>query len=260
LKTKKKKIFLARLCLGLSILVFLLGLYNAFNPKVKTISLDNWNSQQRIVHLSDLHLGHIYGPNYLTKVIKKVNDLDADLVIISGDLFDGSDREIDKFVEALSKFEQPTIFIFGNHDSHNFKENVRQVVKQAGLIELSDKALVINNLEIIGFDYISSQDSNIRRKIEDILPEKKYPRIVVNHVPVDYREAQTLKADLFLAGHTHRGQFFPLSLITKMIYGKYSYGLSNYLDMIVYTSAGLGTWGPPIRTPFQGEIVLFEIN
>lgn len=260
LKKKRWKKLTAQGLLILSSLFFILGIYNAFNARVKTVSLDNFNIEKKIVHLSDLHLGHIHGPTYLNRLVSQVNDLNADLIIISGDLFDGNDKEIDKFIEPLKEFKAPTIFVFGNHDVYIFQEDVRRVIEEAGLIELSDKALVISDLEIIGFNYMSHEDSNIRRGIESLLPEKLSPRIVVNHVPVDYKEAHALEADLMLAGHTHRGQVFPISIITKLIYGKYAYGLSNYLDMLVYTSAGLGTWGPPIRTPFRGEIVLFELN
>jgi uncharacterized protein len=261
LKDYRNKANLAKLFLFFSILTFFLGLYNAFNVKIKTVNLENYGGSQRIALVSDLHLGHIYGPSHLSKIISKLNQIEADIIIISGDLFDGSDREIDEFIDPLKELQAPTIFVFGNHDVYTgFKEEVRRVVSQAGLIELSDQAMLINNLEIIGFDYISNSDSNIRREIKDLLEEKVYPRIVVNHVPVDYKEAQALGADLFLAGHTHRGQIFPMSIITTLIYGKNSYGLSNYLDMLSYTSSGVGTWGPPIRTPFKGEIVLFNIK
>ncbi len=257
---KKWKLPISRAFLGLALLFFSLGVYNAFNTQVKTIQLNNVASGQKVVHLSDLHLSHIHGLGYLEKLVSQVNTLEADLIIISGDLFDGSDQKIDKFTKALKQFKAPTIFVFGNHDTYLFREDVSRVVKEAGLIELSDEALVIKDLEIIGFDYLSHEDSNIRREIASLLPEKEYPRIVINHVPVDYKEAYALQADLMLAGHTHRGQIFPISIITKMIYGQYSYGLANYLEMLVYTSAGLGTWGPPVRTPFPGEIVLFQLN
>ncbi len=259
-RKKKVKLVVAQVILVLSILFFVLGSYNAFNARVKTISLNSIGIQQRVVHLSDLHLGHIHSQRYLNKIVSQVNSLEADLIIISGDLFDGSDKEIDKFIAPLKNFQAPVVFIFGNHDVYVFSEDIKRVIEEAGLIDLSDQALVINNLEIIGFNYLSHDDSNIRREVKDLLTTKIYPRIVVNHVPVDYKEAYALEADLMLSGHTHRGQIFPISAITKLIYGKYSYGLSDYLDMSVYTSAGLGTWGPPIRTPFRGEIVLFETN
>lgn len=261
LKRKKSIQVLAKIFLSLAFVSFLLGVYNAFNFEVKVIDLSHrFTAQTNIVHLTDLHLGYIYGPGYLEKLVSRVNHLEADLIVISGDLFDGSDKEIDKFVVSLQKFKSPVIFIFGNHDVYSgFKDKVSEVVKEAGLIELKDEALLINNLEIIGFDYLSNSDSNLRREIKNLLAQKEYPRIVVNHVPVDYREAHALGADLMLAGHTHRGQVFPLSLITRLIYGQFAYGLSNYQEMLFYTSAGVGTWGPPIRTPFRGEISLISL-
>ncbi|MCF7819943.1 MAG: metallophosphoesterase [Candidatus Pacebacteria bacterium] len=255
---KFKKKLLAKIALGLSLIFFLLGLYNAFYPRVKTIVLDDWLKENKVVHLSDLHLGYFHGVKYLDRVVKKVNSLEADVVIISGDLFDGNDKDIAKFIESLSKFKNPTIFVYGNHDVYLSDESVGSVISQAGLMALSDEARVINDLEIIGFDYLSREDSNIRRKIDNLLVEKTYPRIVVNHVPVDRAEAKALEANLMLSGHAHRGQIFPLSLIVRLMYGKYSYGLENYEGMSTYTSAGTGTWGPPLRTLFPGEIIFFQ--
>lgn len=242
---------------------FILGTYNAFFPRVKRINLSLNNdsiSEKRIVHLSDLHLGAIYRPFWLERIVEQVNHLEADYIIISGDLFDGSDRHLAEFIPALSNFEAPTIFVPGNHDSYIFGEEVHNTTEAAGLITLSDEVMTVNDLEIIGFNFLSNGDSNLRRPIEGLSDDKIYPRIVVNHVPVDQAEVEALKADLMLSGHAHRGQIFPFSLATSLLYGKYAYGLEQYKNMISYTSAGTGTWGPPFRTLFPGEIIVFHLK
>jgi len=253
----------ARLLLIVAGIFFLLGSYNAFFPKVKTITLPALSEEikgKSFVHLSDLHLGVIYRPVWQRMIARKVNKLEADFIVISGDLFDGSDRELSEFVGPLSLFESTTIFVPGNHDSYIFGTEVEETVKKAKLIHLSDQALEISDVELIGFNYLSNEDSNLRRDIESLRTEKIKPRIVINHVPVDQAEAYEFKADLMLMGHAHRGQIFPFSLATTLIYGKYAYGLSSYQEMITYTSAGTGTWGPPLRTLFPGEIILFKFE
>lgn len=253
----------ARLLLICAGIFFLLGTYNAFFPRLKTIILPAFSEELKgksFVQLSDLHLGAIYRPAWQQRISKRVNSLAPDFIIISGDLFDGSDQSLSEYVESLDLLEQTTIFVPGNHDSYVFGSEVEEIVKEAGLVYLSDRALEVAGIEIIGLNYLSNKESNLDREIENLAAEKTKPRIVVNHVPVDQAEAYNLKADLMLMGHVHRGQIFPFSLATSLIYGRYAYGLSSYQEMITYTSAGTGTWGPPLRTLFPGEIILFKFE
>jgi predicted MPP superfamily phosphohydrolase len=253
----------ARLFFFLAIVFFVLGTYNAFFPRVKEITLNAFSAETRdvkFVHLSDLHLGVVYRPFYLTNLVKQINALQPDFVIISGDLFDGSDKDLEEFIIPLSEFKMPVIFVPGNHDSYLTDMAVNDTVAAADLIHLVDEAIIQSNLEIIGFNYLSNQDSNLNRTINNLDINQDYPRIVVNHVPVDYKEANDLGAKLFLSGHAHRGQIFPFSLITNIVYGPFAYGLEQYETMITYTSAGTATWGPPIRTIFPGEIILFSFK
>jgi predicted MPP superfamily phosphohydrolase len=261
--TLPKQKYLAKIFFIIATLFFFLGLYNAFFPYVKTIDLDNFRNGEasmRLIHLSDTHLGLIYQPYYLENLVKKVNNLDADIIVISGDLFDGNDSDLNKFSVALEKFSLPVIFVPGNHDQYLEVENISRVVNQAGLIELKDEAYSFKDFEFIGFNYIEDYNSNLRRDIKNIEAEKSKSRIVINHEPIGLEEAEALKADLMISGHTHRGQIFPFNLVTYVVYGKHYYGLSQYKDMITYTSAGVGTWGPPFRTLFPGEIIVFNIN
>ncbi|MFP4514652.1 MAG: metallophosphoesterase [Parcubacteria group bacterium] len=230
---------------------------------VKNIELKGFNNYQdkiRIVHLSDLHLGLIYQPNYLDNLTKKVNNLQADVVVISGDLFDGNDLKIKKFIPALKGFDDPVIFVPGNHDHYIDTDLLSTSISEAGIIELKNEAYNIKGVEFIGFDYLGDKDSGIKRDIDNLSLDKEGLRVVINHVPVDQAEAYALNTDLMLSGHAHRGQISPFSIVVRYVYNKFSYGLASYEDMITYTSSGVGTWGPPVRTPFPGEIVVFDIN
>jgi len=65
---------------------------------------------------------------------------------------------------------------------------------------------------------------------------------------------------LQVSGHTHGGQFFPFTWITSRIYGAFVYGLNRLGGLLVYTSCGAGTWGPPLRVGTRPEIVLFNFE
>ncbi|MGE5426078.1 MAG: metallophosphoesterase [Bacillota bacterium] len=252
----------ARLAVFISLAFFLLGVYNAFFPGLKTIELEGWPpelSGKTFVQLSDLHLGAVYRPYWLKGIVSKVNDLDPDLVLISGDLADGSDRKVSEFAPALADIKAPAIFTPGNHDYYLPEEEMINLAKEGDLILLRNSATSVADMEIVGFDYLSRADSGIRRDIAN-LQATSSTRIVLNHVPVDQAEASALGARLMLSGHTHRGQIFPLSFLLRVIYGPYSYGLEQYEGMQTYTSAGTGTWGPLFRTLLPGEIILFRIK
>ena len=260
---KKYSVLLAQVFTLLALGLFILGTYNAFFPHVKNIDLDNWPGELKgksIVQLSDLHLGAVYRPNYLSRIVEQVNALNPDVIIISGDLFDGSDESLPEFIEPLSKFSAPAVFVPGNHDAYVMDDEVKRTVVASGLINLSDSAMLVDGIEIIGFKYSGREDSGQRRVIDNLNQVDGLAAIVVNHVPVDQAEARALGADLMLSGHTHRGQIFPFSIVINLLYGRFAYGLEDYEGMSVYTSAGTGTWGPPLRTLFPGEIIKFNLQ
>jgi hypothetical protein len=68
--------------------------------------------------------------------------------------------------------------------------------------------------------------------------------------------AQKLGVDLQLSGHTHAGQIFPFGYLTQLIYKGYDYGLRGLGVFSIYTTCGVGTWGPSIRTGNSQEIVV----
>ena len=77
-----------------------------------------------------------------------------------------------------------------------------------------------------------------------------------NRMPVAAEEGISLQ----LSGHTHRGQFFPFTMIVSRIYGRFAYGLNQFGNLWVYTSCGAGTWGPPMRLGTTPEIVLIRFE
>jgi uncharacterized protein len=79
-------------------------------------------------------------------------------------------------------------------------------------------------------------------------------------VPHELPTAQDAGISLQLSGHTHGGQIFPFTWLTTRIFGEYTYGLKRFGDLLVYTSSGVGTWGPPMRVGTQPEIVLIEFE
>ena len=86
-----------------------------------------------------------------------------------------------------------------------------------------------------------------------INPEE--PTIFLNHEPIYIKKAKEKNINLQLAGHTHLGQQFPFNFLTKLAYKKYHYGLHTENSYNIYTTNGVGTWGPPMRIGNSPEMV-----
>jgi predicted MPP superfamily phosphohydrolase len=72
--------------------------------------------------------------------------------------------------------------------------------------------------------------------------------------------AENAGISLQVSGHTHAGQFLPFSLLVRMIYGRFGYGLHRHGSLHVVTSSGAGTGGPPFRIGTRSEIVMLRLR
>jgi predicted MPP superfamily phosphohydrolase len=117
--------------------------------------------------------------------------------------------------------------------------------------------VTINGLQIIGIDYSGDIFSKNIAEIIKNLPgfDIKKPSILLWHAPTQIEAAKNAGISLQLSGHTHKGQLFPLGFITSLIYKGYDYGYKKEGSYSIYTSSGLGGWGPPMRTEKTSEIV-----
>lgn len=251
----------------LALVIFLIGVVHAFSPRVThlTLKLDNlspyWQGK-RLVQLSDLHLGGAYGPKFLGNLIQRVNNLEPDLIFFTGDLFDGGQRNLRQMVGQLSQLETAdgVIYISGNHDHYAGADTLEELIKKENVVVLNDRAVMLDGLEIIGLAYHPSDGRYLRPEVENLMPDNGQVRILLKHIPTDIEYSKSLGADLQLSGHTHRGQMFPLGIITGFMFNPYNYGWRTEGNFSIYTSSGIGTWGPPLRPFNPSEIVVIDLE
>ncbi len=245
------------------------GLWCAFHPKVVHVTVkikdlpDSWKDKTA-VQLSDIHLGNIYGAKFIENVISKVNAEHPDIVFITGDLFDGMDGAREHLLTPIKNLHTTDgiFFITGNHEMYVGVDAVYKTIENTSIHVLNDEMRSVDDMQIVGIAYPErGAVKNIRetlQNIQDFDPQK--PNILLYHTPAGASEAQQAGIDLQLAGHTHRGQLFPFQLITRYIYGPYFYGQTKEDDFTMYTSGGVGTWGPPMRTSGRPEIVIIHFE
>lgn len=257
--------------IGVGITVFLLFLLAVLKarrpPSLKTISVPAGKLSQplRIVHLSDIHLGSMTSRQWLERVVTQVNGMDADLVVITGDLVEDSLAVVAEFVPLFGAMEARygVFAVSGNHEYYQGIEHFRCFCQAAGITVVDGNAVSIApGVNIMGLGgevttAVRGFGDRVRQLMASAVPGD-YNILLIHH-PVGFAKAANLGIDLQLSGHTHRGQILPVNFLVPLVY-RYSYGLHNCGDAYIYTSSGTGTWGPPLRLGSQSEIVQIDVS
>jgi uncharacterized protein len=253
----------------LAFLYSIYGVWNALNPKIKHISVAIPNlptiwKNKKIVQLSDLHIGHIHKNNFLSPIIEKVNAINPDMVVITGDLFDGMDGNFDpplKIVDEMNP-EKGVFFVTGNHETFLNTKIIFSALEKTKVKVLHDEVLDIDGLKLIGINYPEHNEIKDPVKIiEDLKPLfHGKPNIFLHHTPVNIHKFKNSGVNLMLSGHTHQGQIFPFHLVTKLMFKSFDYGLHTLDEFTIYITSGAGTWGPTMRTGNSPEIVVITLS
>lgn len=267
-----KKPNVAWVATGSIILAVCLSVYatwNAFHPVIKEITVhisnlpDAWQNK-KIVHLSDVHLGHIYDANFLRTIIEQVNGIYPDMVVMTGDLFDGMDGSLQTLIEPLHTLQAPQgiYYVIGNHEIYLGIDTILTAFRDTGVTMLRNEMISVEGLQVVGLDY---PPLGRREDIKTVMSRTRdfdasKPSILLYHEPTYVEQAKEEGFNLMLSGHTHRGQIFPFEFLTFLIYGDYYYGLHQDGNFSLYTSCGVGAWGTPMRTGNSPEIVVITLQ
>lgn len=251
--------------LGISIY----GIWNAFHPKIVEVSislpdLPNAWKGKRIVQLSDVHLGSVYRAGFLRKIIREINELHPEAVVITGDLFDGIDGQLENLIAPFDdlRSEKGVYFVTGNHETYLGSEYASRLLSEKGIRVLDDEVVDISGLALIGISYpergVSKDISSLMRSLQPGFSGKS--NILLFHAPTNIDIFKSFGVNLQLSGHTHLGQIFPFQFVTSRVYHGHDYGLYRDGDYTLYTTNGVGTWGPAMRIGNTPEIVVITLN
>jgi uncharacterized protein len=210
--------------------------------------------------LSDLHLDFLKSDKWLKDIINKTNNINPDLIVITGDLIDNDLSKIQQFCESLKKLKSKygVYAVTGNHEFYVGINEFIKVAQHSNIKVLrNEKETISDSIELIGIDdntgkRFSEIGSDLKTALKNC--DLKKPIILLSHQPDIFSEAVKNGVDLQLSGHTHAGQIPPMDLIVKF-YFKYPYGLYHRNLSYLYTTSGTGIWGPPMRLFSRSEIV-----
>ena len=246
--------------LAIVTLIVVYGIINAFfiNVKEITVPIPNLDKELTVVQLSDIHIGTIHNSEYVTRIAEKVNALKPDMVLITGDLVDGSGKIDAHSVAPLNKIKAKTFFTTGNHEVYEGIDEMLKLLATTNVTVLRNKVVTYKGIQIIGIDYPASEFGKNNTIISDMKFDKSKPSVLMYHPPSGLEDANAAGVNLQLSGHTHRGQIIPFNLATHLVF-KRTYGLYDYNGTYLYVSPGTGTWGPPMRIGSQSEITLIRL-
>lgn len=272
-KVCKQKIRLPHKGSSLAIFLFawIMGLYGSFSqtllPNVKEVEvtldkLDPAFDGFKIVQLTDLHAGPINKGDWLSKVVQRTKELDADLIVLTGDLVDGKVNEMaSEFVSFEDlKARYGVLAVTGNHEYYSGATSWISYWETLGVRFLQNEHVDLKKdgavLTIGGINDRRGPKSSAKDAMAGTGDNAK---ILLSHEPYD--GVKDLKADLTLAGHTHGGTMLFAQPIIAHYNGGFVSGLYDYEGSKVYVSNGTGIWsGFSCRFLVPPEITLITLK
>jgi predicted MPP superfamily phosphohydrolase len=244
------------------------GFLNARNIRVKPLSIKIDKSSQplRIAAISDMHMGSLIGRRMVQQMVRKINSIKPDIVLMIGDQVDGNPHPVMQLDlgSELKKIESKygVFAITGNHEYIGNAEISCAYLEAHGIKMIRDAVIEVAGAYLVGReDRAAKQFAHMERKsLEELVAplDKTKPIILLDHTPFHLEEAEQNGIDLQLSGHTHHAQIWPWSYITKRVY-EVSWGYKKKGNTHVYVSCGSGTWGPPIRIGNTPEIMCINL-
>ena len=259
---------IAGLLFAVAVAAGVYGMLNALWIRVRRITVRlpglpaSWRGR-RAVLLSDLHLGPINGPGFCRHMVALAASFNPDIVFLPGDLFDGTTADLDHLVAPLKELTPRfgTFFCSGNHEEFHDAAKHMEAAARAGLRVLANERVTVDGLHIVGIPYgDSTYPIRVRATLGGMHLDRSQTTILLNHAPTRLPIVEEAGVSLQLSGHTHGGQLFPYTWLTRRVFGRFTSGLHNFGALQVYTSTGCGTWGPPMRVGSQPEIVVIAFE
>jgi len=257
-----------------ALLVTLAGFYNARKPpRVKTVDIplkDLPPALQgfRIAQISDMHVGPTIKRPAMKHVVARINQLQVDVVAITGDLVDGNVYELSRHVAPLAglRSSHGTFFVTGNHEYYSGVHPWLKYLPSLGVrVLLNEHVIILHKhapIVIAGVTDFSAASYDTSHRTDVALAITGAPRAAVKvllaHQPRSAAAAEQAGFDLQLSGHTHGGQFLPWNFFVRF-QQPFTAGLHRVKDMLIYVSRGTGYWGPPKRFGSPSEITLLRL-
>jgi len=235
------------------------------------VQIPHWpptRSGYTIVQLSDIHVGETVGKGFVERIVRQVNEVSPDMVVITGDLVDGGVPDLGPLVAPLAglRARDGVYFVTGNHEYYSGAAAWVAYLPSLGIRVLRNERVAIGGeggFDIAGTDdytargHLPDHGEDIQRALDGRNPAR--PVILLAHQPRSFPRASVAGVDLQISGHTHGGQIWPFHYLTRSVQPFLS-GLHRAGASQLYVSRGTGYWGPPMRLLAPPEITKIVIS
>ncbi len=217
-----------------------------------------------IVQLTDIHIGGTIGRAFIEDMVRISNAQRPDLIVITGDLVDGSVAELRDAAAPLSELSAPhgVFFVTGNHEYYAGADPWIAHLGELGIRVLRNERVEISRagaaFDLAGIDDHSAakfggdHGPDLARAVAGRDPARAL--VLLAHQPRQAHVAARHDVDLQLSGHTHGGQVWPWHYLASVQQGGLLAGRYQIGGTQLYVSRGTGYWGPPVRVGAPSEI------
>lgn len=220
----------------------------------------------RVALVTDVHVGPARGIGFTRKVVDAVTAEQPDLILLGGDLVDGTVAKVGPDLEPLADLRAP-LGVFGVSGNHEFYagdggrwldlwDRLGIHTLRNSRVELRRGEAVIDLAGIHDLTSPAPYEPDLAAALAGRDPDRAV--LLLAHQPKQVLEAAEMGVDLQMSGHTHGGQMWPLGYLVPLQQPSVT-GLDRFGDTVLYTSRGAGTWGPPVRVATPPEITIIEL-
>jgi uncharacterized protein len=222
-----------------------------------------------IAQISDVHVGPTIKRGFVEGIVRRVNDLNADMIAVTGDLVDGSVQQLSSHTAPLAGLSarHGAYFVTGNHEYYSGERAWSEEIGRLGLHVLKNEHVVLQHdgasLVLAGVTDYSAHHYDPAQRSDPAAalrgaPAQAGARILLAHQPSSAAAAASAGFDVQISGHTHGGQFWPWNLFVHL-FQPFTSGLHRVKNLSIYVSRGTGYWGPPNRFGVPSEITRIRL-
>ena len=264
----------ARWTVALTLMATAAGLIIARRPRLVDVDIPIAQLPQAlhgfsIAQITDVHVGPTIKRGFVERIVERVNDLNADLIAVTGDLVDGSVPQLSAHTAPLAKLSarHGAYFVTGNHEYYSGERAWTRELGRLGLTVLKNEHVVLRHdgalLVLAGVNDFGAQHFDPAQRSDPAAalhgaPPNAGARILLAHQPRSAPDASDAGFDLQICGHTHGGQFWPWNFFVRY-FQPFTAGLHRLKNLWVYVSRGTGYWGPPNRFGVPSEITRLRL-
>jgi predicted MPP superfamily phosphohydrolase len=265
----------AQATLYLSLFVTLAGLIIArrrpgvVEIKIPVVDLPRALHGFSIAQISDVHVGPTIKRGFVEGIVRRVNELKADMIAVTGDLVDGSVQQLSAHTAPLAGLtaRHGAYFVTGNHEYYSGERAWTEEIRRLGLRVLKNEHVVLKHdgasLILAGVTDYSAHHFDPAQRSDPAAALRGAPldagaKVLLAHQPSSAMAAANAGYDVQISGHTHGGQFWPWNLFVHF-FQPFSSGLHRLKNLWIYVSRGTGYWGPPNRFGVPSEITRIRL-